>query len=79
MTLAARGISASIGPRAAGYPSLDFVAGIGVLVSPEDEELARNILSGIGLEADSPEAGGRLLAPEASHFFAARVVLMQHH
>lgn len=55
MTLAAHGISATIGPRSAVYPSLDFVAGIGVLVSPEDEQAARDILSGLGLEGDPPE------------------------
>jgi hypothetical protein len=55
MTLAAHGISATISPRAAGYPSLDFVAGIGVLVSPEDEQLARDILSGVGIKSDPPD------------------------
>lgn len=55
MTLAAHGISATIGPRAAGYPSLDFVAGIGVLVRAEDEQVARDILSGVGLGADPPD------------------------
>jgi len=55
MTLAAHGISATIGPRDAAYPSLDFVAGIGVLVSPEDEQLARDILAGVGLTSDPPE------------------------
>jgi hypothetical protein len=47
MTLAIHGIAATVTPRAAGYPSVDFVEGVGVLVSPEDETAAREILSGL--------------------------------
>jgi len=53
MTLAIHGITATVTPRAAGYPSVDFVEGIGVLVSPEDEAAAREILS--GLQRDDSE------------------------
>ena len=53
MTLAIHGITATVTPRAAGYPSVDFVEGIGVLVSPEDETVAREILS--GLQGDGSE------------------------
>jgi len=53
MTLAIHGITATVTPRAAGYPSVDFVEGIGVLVSPEDEVVAREILS--GLQKDDSE------------------------
>jgi hypothetical protein len=56
MTLAAHGIAATVTPRAAGYPSVDFVEGIGVLVSPEDEQLARDILSGVGVRAETTES-----------------------
>jgi len=55
MTLAIHGITATVTPRAAGYPSVDFVEGIGVLVSPKDETMAREILSGLqwdGSETD---------------------------
>ena len=55
MTLAIHGIAATVTPRAAGYPSVDFVEGIGVLVSPEDETRARDILSGAGLQGEGPE------------------------
>jgi hypothetical protein len=55
MTLAIHGIAATVTPRAAGYPSVDFVEGIGVLVSPEDETRARDILSGVGLQGEGPE------------------------
>lgn len=54
MTLAIHGIAATVTPRAAGYPSIDFVEGIR-LVSPEDENLARDILSGVGLQDDGSE------------------------
>jgi hypothetical protein len=47
MTLAIHGIAATVTPRAAGYPSVDFVEGVRVLVSPEDETAAREILSGL--------------------------------
>ena len=53
MTLAIHGITATVTPRAAGYPSVDFVEGIGVLVSPGDEVVAREILS--GLQKDDSE------------------------
>jgi hypothetical protein len=55
MTLAIHGIAATVTPRAAGYHSVDLVEGIGVLVSPEDELLARDILSGVGLQGDGSE------------------------
>ena len=55
MTLAIHGIAATVTPRAVGYPSVDFVEGIRVLVSPEDESLAREILSGVGLQGDGSE------------------------
>lgn len=55
MTLAIHGISATVTPRAAGYPSVDFVEGIGVLVNPDDEMMAREILSGVALQGDGSE------------------------
>ncbi|MGH2794674.1 MAG: hypothetical protein ACRDKG_10270 [Actinomycetota bacterium] len=44
MTLIAHGFEAVLSPAAAGYPSIDFVEGRGVLVRMADEHRVRDIL-----------------------------------
>ncbi|MGH2727083.1 MAG: hypothetical protein ACRDKS_08915, partial [Actinomycetota bacterium] len=44
MTLIAHGFEAVLAPAAAGYPSIDFVEGRGVLVRMEDAHRVREIL-----------------------------------
>ncbi|HJR19768.1 MAG TPA: hypothetical protein VJ922_08630 [Actinomycetota bacterium] len=44
MTLIAHGFDAALSPAAAGYPSVDFVEGRGVLVRMADEHRVRDIL-----------------------------------
>ncbi len=58
MTLIAHGFEAALAPAAAGYPSIDFVEGRGVLVRMQDEhrvrEILRKLATGDGPAPDGP-------------------------
>ncbi len=58
MTLAAHGISATMGVPSV-YPSVDFVEGVSVSVRIEDELRAREVLNALGLGGSpDPEEDG---------------------
>lgn len=44
ITLAFHGVEAMISATFSAYPSVDFVEGVRVMVSPEDEKRARDLL-----------------------------------
>lgn len=44
MTLAAHGFEVALAPAAAGFPSVDFVEGRGILVRMEDAHRVREVL-----------------------------------
>ncbi|HLF69601.1 MAG TPA: DUF2007 domain-containing protein [Actinomycetota bacterium] len=52
ITLAFHGVEAMVSATFSAYPSVDFVEGVRVLVSPEDEEKARDLLEQLRKKRD---------------------------